>query len=158
MTRTGLADPTRPRRTPGPAGGFTLIELMVVIAILGILAALVAPNILGRKDEAMRVAAMTDIRNIEQALKMFYIDNGFYPSTEQGLQALLEQPAIGRIPTKWKGPYLEKEPKDPWGNRYAYFSPGLQRKEFDIVSFGADGQEGGEGRDADIQSWALDQK
>jgi len=140
--------------------GFTLIELMVVIAILGILAALVAPSIIGRKEDAMRAAAKAQIKNFEQALKLFYVDNGFYPSTEQGLQALVEKPTIGRIPTRWReGGYLESKtvPKDPWGNPYVYISPGIHNKDFDIISYGADGQEGGEGKDADIQSWALDE-
>lgn len=140
--------------------GFTLIELMVVIAILGILAALVAPSIIGRKEDAMRASAKVQIRNFEQALKLFYVDNGFYPSTEQGLQALVEKPAIGRIPIRWReGGYLERStvPKDPWGNPFVYLSPGVHSRDFDIISYGADGQEGGEGKDADIQSWALDE-
>lgn len=142
------------------SAGFTLIELMVVIAILGILAALVAPSIIGRKEDAMRAAAKAQIKNFEQALKLFYVDNGFYPSTEQGLQALVEKPTIGRIPTRWReGGYLETKtvPKDPWGNPYVYISPGIHNRDFDIISYGADGQEGGEGKDADIQSWALDE-
>ncbi len=151
----GLKDQRKDRRT-----GFTLIELMVVIAILGILAALVAPSIIGRKEDAMRAAAKAQIKNFEQALKLFYVDNGFYPSTEQGLQALVEKPTIGRIPTRWReGGYLESKtvPKDPWGNPYVYISPGIHNRDFDIISYGADGQEGGEGKDADIQSWALDE-
>ncbi len=142
------------------SGGFTLIELMVVIAILGILAALVAPSIIGRKEDAMRAAAKTQIKNFEQALKLFYVDNGFYPSTEQGLSALVEKPSIGRIPARWReGGYLESKtvPKDPWGNLYVYISPGIHNRDFDIISYGADGQEGGEGKDADIQSWALEE-
>jgi general secretion pathway protein G len=141
--------------------GFTLIELMVVIAILSILAALVAPSLIGRKEEAMRTQAKVQIRNFEQALKLFYVDNGFYPSTEQGLMALVEKPTIGRIPQKWReGGYLEKGtvPKDPWGNPYIYISPGIHNRDFDIISYGADGEEGGEGKDADIQSWNLDEK
>lgn len=140
--------------------GFTLIELMVVIAILGILAALVAPSIIGRKEDAMRAAAKTQIKNFEQALKLFYVDNGFYPSTEQGLAALVEKPSIGRIPPRWReGGYLESRsvPKDPWGNPYVYISPGIHSRDFDIISYGADGQEGGEGKDADVQSWALEE-
>ncbi len=140
--------------------GFTLIELMVVIAILGILAALVAPSIIGRKEDAMRAAAKTQIKNFEQALKLFYVDNGFYPSTEQGLAALVEKPSIGRIPPRWReGGYLESRsvPKDPWGNPYVYISPGIHSRDFDIISLGADGQEGGEGKDADVQSWALEE-
>ncbi len=151
----GLKEKRKDRRA-----GFTLIELMVVIAILGILAALVAPSIIGRKEDAMRAAAKAQIKNFEQALKLFYVDNGFYPSTEQGLQALVEKPTIGRIPTRWReGGYLESKtvPKDPWGNPYVYISPGIHNRDFDIISYGADGQEGGEGKDADIQSWALDE-
>jgi len=155
--RIGTEPPQPDRREKS---GFTLIELMVVIAILGILAALVAPSIIGRKEDAMRASAKAQIRNFEQALKLFYVDNGFYPSTEQGLQALVEKPAIGRIPVKWReGGYLERSsvPKDPWGNPYVYLSPGVHNRDFDIISYGADGQEGGEGKDADIQSWALDE-
>lgn len=141
--------------------GFTLIELLVVIAILGILAALVAPSILGRKEDALRAQGTVQIRNLEQALQLFYLDNGFYPSTEQGLRALVEKPTIGKIPRKWREEgYLEKGsvPKDPWGNDYVYISPGIQNKNYDIVSYGADGLEGGEGKDADVQSWALDEE
>jgi general secretion pathway protein G len=133
---------------------------MVVIAILGILAALVAPSIIGRKEDAMRASAKVQIKNFEQALKLFYVDNGFYPSTEQGLQALVEKPAIGRIPPKWReGGYLESSsvPKDPWGSSFVYISPGVHNKNYDILSFGADAQEGGEGKDADVRSWALDE-
>jgi general secretion pathway protein G len=138
--------------------GFTLIELMVVIVILAALATLVAPKFFGQKEQALRTQAKVQIRNIEQALQLFYVDNGFYPSTEQGLQGLVEQPSIGRIPRKWReGGYLDKVPKDPWGNDYLYISPGVNNKEYDILSYGADGQEGGEGTDADIQSWALEE-
>ncbi len=140
--------------------GFTLIELMVVIAILGILAALVAPSIIGRKEDAMRASAKVQIRNFEQALKLFYVDNGFYPSTEQGLRALVEKPTIGRVAQKWReGGYLERSsvPKDPWGSEYVYISPGIKSRDYDMISYGADGQEGGEGKDGDVQSWALDE-
>jgi general secretion pathway protein G len=141
--------------------GFTLIELMVVIAILGILAALVAPSIIGRKEDAMRAQGKVQIRNFEQALHLFYLDNGFYPSTEQGLQALVEKPSIGKEPRKWReGGYIEKDsiPKDPWGNPYVYIAPGVHSKDYDIITYGADGQEGGEDKNADIQSWALEEE
>jgi general secretion pathway protein G len=141
--------------------GFTLIELLVVIAILGILAALVAPSILGRKEDAMRAQAKVQIRNLEQALQLYYVDSGDFPSTEQGLRALVEKPTIGKIPRKWREEgYLEKDsvPKDPWGNDYVYISPGVHNKNYDIISYGADGLEGGEAKDADIESWAIDEE
>ena len=128
--------------------GFTLIELMVVIIILGILAMWVAPKIMSRPEQAKQVKARLDIQNLETALKLYKLDNGMYPSTEQGLQALVEQPETGNIPKKWKsGGYLEKSkvPKDPWGNDFIYLSPGLQG-DFDIISYGADGVPGGEER------------
>lgn len=138
--------------------GFTLIELMVVIVILAALATLVAPRFFGQKEEAMRTQAKVQIRNIEQALQLFYVDNGFYPDTEQGLAALVEKPSIGRIPRKWReGGYMDKVPKDPWGSDYLYISPGVESKDFDIMSYGSDGQEGGEGHDADIKSWSLEE-
>jgi general secretion pathway protein G len=155
-----ILTPNSELRTPNSKRGFTLIELMVVIAILGILAALVAPSIIGRKEDAMRASAKVQIRNLEQALKLFYVDNGFYPSTEQGLRALVEKPTIGRVTPKWReGGYLERSsvPKDPWGTDYVYISPGVRSKDYDIISHGADGQEGGEGKDADVQSWALEE-
>jgi general secretion pathway protein G len=139
--------------------GFTLIELMIVIVILAILATIVVPRFMGREEQAKRTAAIVQIKNFEGALKLFKLDNGFYPSTEQGLKALIEQPTTGRIPKNWKeGGYLEAKevPLDPWGNSYVYLSPGVHNKEYDIVSYGADGVEGGEGNDADIQSWALE--
>jgi general secretion pathway protein G len=139
--------------------GFTLIELMVVIVILAALISIVAPKFFGQKEEALRTQAKVQIRNFQQALQLFYVDNGFYPSTEQGLKALVEKPTIGRIPKKWReGGYMEKVPKDPWGNPYVYISPGIHHKDYDIISYGADGVEGGEGNDADIQSWALDEE
>ena len=135
--------------------GFTLIEIMVVVAILGILAALVVPKIMGRPDEARIVAAKQDIAAIKQALNLYRLDNVRYPTTEQGLQALVEKPASGPIPNNWKpGGYLERLPNDPWGTPYQYLSPGL-RGEVDIYSLGADGAAGGEGNDADIGSWEL---
>ena len=138
--------------------GFTLIELMVVIVILGILAGLIVPRIMGRPDEARQMKAKIQIESIETALKLYKLDNGFYPGTEQGLQALVEQPAAGNIPAKWReGGYLEKGkvPKDPWGNDFVYLSPGVNG-EFDIVSYGADGVPGGEGKNMDINSWEIE--
>ncbi|HEY6871897.1 MAG TPA: type II secretion system major pseudopilin GspG [Geobacteraceae bacterium] len=137
--------------------GFTLIEIMVVIVILALLAALVAPRIMGRSDDAKIADAKVQIRNIESALKLYKLDNGGYPSTEQGLQALIEKPAAGQIPKNYKAEgYLEskKLPKDPWGNDYLYISPG-EHGDYDLCSYGADGVKGGEGKDADICSWDL---
>ena len=138
--------------------GFTLIELMVVIIILGILAMWVAPKIMSRPGEARQVKARLDIQNLETALKLYKLDNGPYPGTEQGLQALVEMPEAGTIPKKWKkGGYLEKGrvPKDPWGNDFIYLSPGLQG-DFDIISYGADGVPGGEDENKDINNWEIE--
>jgi general secretion pathway protein G len=136
--------------------GFTLIEIMVVVVILGILAAVVVPRLLDRPEEARITKAKTDIKGIEQALGMFKLDNGFFPTTEQGLAALVEQPTVGRIPTRYQeGGYLKKVPVDPWGNPYVYLSPGIHDS-YDIISYGSDGQPGGEGNNADINSWELD--
>jgi general secretion pathway protein G len=135
--------------------GFTLIELMVVLVILGVLAALIAPKIMDRPDEARIVAAKQDIATLIQSLKMYRLDNINYPTTEQGLQALVTKPTIDPIPNNWKsGGYLEKLPKDPWGNAYVYLNPG-RHGDIDVISLGADGQTGGEGKDADIGSWML---
>jgi general secretion pathway protein G len=131
--------------------GFTLIELMVVLVIIGILAALIVPNVLNRADDARVTAAKTDINNIVQALKLYRLDNQRYPSGEQGLQALVSKPTAGVIPGNWK-PYLEKLPNDPWGRPYQYLNPGI-KAEIDVMSFGADGQAGGEGNNADVGSW-----
>ena len=133
------------------AAGFTLIELMVVVVISGVLAALIVPNVLERADDARVTAAKTDINNLVQALKLYRLDNQRYPTSAQGLQALLVKPATGPTPTNWK-PYLDKLPNDPWGNAYQYLNPGI-KSEFDVLSFGADGQAGGEGKNADIGSW-----
>ncbi|MEJ2792622.1 type II secretion system major pseudopilin GspG [Iodobacter sp. LRB] len=134
-------------------GGFTLIEILVVITILAILGALVVPKIMNRPNEARVVAAKQDIRSVVQALKLYKLDNGRYPSTEQGLKALVEKPSAAPVPNNWKtGGYLEKLPKDPWGGDYLYLSPGI-KGEIDVMSYGADGQQGGEGTDADIGSW-----
>jgi len=135
--------------------GFTLIELMVVLVILGVLAAMIAPKIMNRPDEARVMAATQDIASVLQALKLYRLDNMRYPSTEQGLQALVTKPTIEPVPGNWKsGGYLEKLPKDPWGTPYLYLNPG-RHGEIDVYSLGPDGQPGGEGKDADIGSWAL---
>lgn len=131
--------------------GFTLIELMVVLVIIGVLAALIVPNVLDRADDARVTAAKTDIANINQALKLYRLDNQRYPTAEQGLQALVVKPTTGPAPQNWK-PYLEKLPNDPWGNPYQYLTPGVKGP-IDIMSLGADGKAGGEGKDADIGSW-----
>ena len=133
------------------AAGFTLIELMVVLVIIGVLAALIVPNVLDRADDARVTAGRTDITNISQALKLYRLDNQRYPTAEQGLQALVVKPTAGPVPGNWK-PYLEKLPNDPWGRPYQYLNPGI-KGEIDVMSFGADGQSGGEGKDADIGSW-----
>jgi general secretion pathway protein G len=131
--------------------GFTLIELMVVLVIIGVLAALIVPNVLDRADDARVTAAKTDVNNLMQALKLYRLDNQRYPTTEQGLQALVTRPSAGPVPQNWK-PYLEKLPNDPWGRPYQYLNPGV-KAEIDVMSLGADGQAGGEGKNADIGSW-----
>ncbi|MDT8440027.1 MAG: type II secretion system major pseudopilin GspG [Desulfuromonadales bacterium] len=137
--------------------GFTLIEIMVVVVILGILAAVVVPRLLSRPDEARVTKAKVDMKSIEEALGLFKLDSGFFPSTDQGLKALVEKPQTGRIPGKYpEEGYLKRVPADPWGNSYVYLSPGLHSKSYDLISYGADGQAGGEGFDADINSWELD--
>ena len=133
--------------------GFTLIEVMVVVVILAILAALIVPKIISRPDEARVVAAKQDIGALMQALKLYRLDNTRYPSTEQGLESLVARPTIDPLPANWKGGgYLERLPRDPWGKPYQYLNPGV-RGEIDVFSFGADGVAGGEGVDADIGSW-----
>lgn len=135
------------------ARGFTLVEIMVVVVIIGILGALVVPKLLGRTGESRVVAARTDIATLMQALKLYKLDNQRYPTTEQGLGSLTTKPTSGPSANGWKeGGYVEKLPKDPWGNSYQYLSPGLHG-EIDVFSFGADGQSGGEGEDADVGSW-----
>ena len=163
--------PLAPRLTPracGGTAGFTFIEIMVVVAILAILAALVVPRIMGRTDDAKRTAAKVQIRNIEGALQLYKLDNGVYPTTEQGLKALVMKPSVGVVPKKWKlGGYIQKLPEDPWGNPYKYLSPSQTpvqnagqspslRGEYDIISLGTDGETGGEGINADITNWNLD--
>ncbi len=138
--------------------GFTLIELMVVIVILGLLAGLILPRFIGQSDTAKRQAAKTQMALLESALKMYKLDNGSYPTTEQGLKALVEPPTSGNLPKNWrKGGYLEKGkvPKDPWKNEFIYVSPG-SHGDFDITSLGADGEPGGEDFDKDINSWDAD--
>ncbi len=135
--------------------GFTLIELMVVIFILGLLAAVAVPRFMGESDKAKVQTARTQIELLGSALKMYKLDNGSYPTTEQGLKALVEPPTVGNLPKNWrKGGYLEKGkvPKDPWKNEFIYVCPG-SHGDFDITSLGADGEAGGEGFDKDINSW-----
>jgi general secretion pathway protein G len=135
------------------ARGFTLIEIMVVVVIMGVLAALVVPKLLARTGESKIAAAKVDIATIMQSLKLYKLDNTRYPTTEQGLQALLTKPAAGPAANGWKeGGYLEKMPKDPWGFQYQYLSPGV-KGEVDVFTLGADGQPGGSGEDADVGSW-----
>jgi general secretion pathway protein G len=131
--------------------GFTLLELMVVIVIIGVLAALIAPKVLENVDKAKITAAQADISSLMNALKMYKLDNGRYPSSDQGLQALATKPTTGTIPGNWRS-YLDKLPDDPWHHPYQYANPGVHG-EIDVFSFGADGQPGGEGNDADIGSW-----
>jgi general secretion pathway protein G len=144
MTKLAPTSSTRER-------GFTLIELMVVLAIIGVLAALIVPNVLGRADDARITAARTDVGNLMQALKLYKLDNQRFPTTEQGLNALILKPTTEPVPVNWK-PYLDKLPSDPWGRPYQYLNPGI-KGEVDVLSFGADGQSGGEGNNADLGSW-----
>ncbi len=136
--------------------GFTLIEIMVVVVILGILAGIVVPRFLDEPEKARRTKAATQIRSFEEALGMFKLDNGFFPSTEQGLKSLADKPNTGRIPGRYKaGGYVKKVPVDPWEQPYIYLSPGAHG-DFDLLSYGPDGESGGEGDDADIANWDLD--
>jgi general secretion pathway protein G len=141
----------------GPAtlrqSGFTLIEIMVVVVILGILAAIVAPNVISRIDDASINRAKQDIRGIESALKLYYMDNSRYPTTDQGLEALITRPNDPTL-RNWRGPYLDKLPRDPWNNTYLYLYPG-RNSEFDVFTHGADGQPGGEGINAEIGNWSV---
>lgn len=138
--------------------GFTLIELMVVIIILGLLAAIVMPRIVGETDKARYGAALAQMRILEDALKRYKLDTGLFPTTEQGLDALVRRPSVGVIPRNWpEGGYLDKQdmPRDPWGNAYVYISPGQHSPDYDMKSFGADGLEGGDSYNADIESWRI---
>jgi general secretion pathway protein G len=135
------------------AVGFTLVEVMVVVIILGVLAALIVPRVIGRTDEARAVAARQDVAAIMQALKLYRLDNGRYPSSEQGLQALVSKPTLEPLPSNWKS-YLDRLPKDPWGNPYQMLNPGIHG-EIDVFTLGADAQAGGSGADADVGSWDL---
>jgi general secretion pathway protein G len=140
---------------PSLQKGFTLIEIMVVVVIIGILAVMIVPKIMDNPHKARVIAAKNDVRAITSALKLYRLDNGVYPGTEQGLQALVQKPESGNIPRNWKvGGYLERMPKDPWGGDYQYLNPGVHG-EIDVFSLGADGQPGGEGEGADIGSWDI---
>lgn len=156
-TKTTPLCPTLMKGKLKGVDGFTLLEIIVVVFILSLLAAIVAPRIIGRTDDARIEATKVQIKNFETALKLFKMDNGFYPDTQQGLEALVEKPTAGTIPQKYKEEgYLEQKkiPLDPWGNPYVYVSPGLNG-DYDILSYGADGKEGGEGKNADIKSWDM---
>jgi len=152
MPRNDTTPTTRAQR----CGGFTLIELMVVIVILGILAGIVVPRFMDEPHKARVVKAKLQIENLSTALKKYYLDNGFYPTTEQGLQALVTKPSSGKVPRQYPANgYIAKIPPDPWGNDYIYICPGSHGS-FDLISYGADGQEGGADEGADIQSWSMD--
>jgi general secretion pathway protein G len=142
------------KRIRNKRAGFTLIELMIVVAILGLLAYVLVPRIMERPEEARRIRARVDIKTIESALKLYKVDNGTYPTTEQGLAALIKKPDQDPIPKSWReGGYLEGSAiKDAWGNPFEYTSPGSDGRDFEIISYGYDGKPGGTGRDADISS------
>jgi general secretion pathway protein G len=146
----------RCRRRYGRARGFTLIEIMVVVIIIGLLAAVIVPSVMRRVDDAKVAKAKEDIQSLETALQMYYIDNSKYPTNEQGLTALVQQPTDPSI-KNWKAPYIERISKDPWGNDYQYVFPGTHGKAYDLYSMGADGQPGGDGINADIGNWNLNQ-
>jgi general secretion pathway protein G len=133
--------------------GFTLIEMMIVVVILGLLATLIMPKILNRPEQARRVKAKADIRSIQQALALFKMDVGRFPTTSEGLQALVQNPGVQKYNADG---YLEHVPTDPWGHNYIYVSPGVHNKDYDLESYGKDGEDGGTGDDADIESWNLE--
>lgn len=144
------------RTGKGSDAGFTLIEIMVVVFILALLAGIVVPRIMGRTDEARRTSVKVQIKNIEEGLHLYKLDNGIYPSTEQGLDALVAKPTIGSIPMHWReGGYLPRIPKDAWGRDFVYLSPG-SHGDFDLLSYGTDGEPGGSGKDEDIENWNLE--
>jgi general secretion pathway protein G len=158
VSRSGAYDRRTAMKRQQNDRGFTLIELMVVIVILGILAGLIVPRVMSRPEEAKQAKARIQIESLETALKLYKLDSGDYPTTEQGLQALVEAPTVGTLPKKWRdGGYLEKGkvPNDPWGNEYVYLCPGA-RGDFDIISYGADGEQGGERKDKDISSHDIE--
>jgi len=139
--------------TPGNQSGFTLIELMIVVVILGLLATIIMPRILDRPEQARRIKAKVDIRNIQSALALFKTDTGRFPTTSEGLEVLVTNPGIEGYHS---GGYLERAPVDPWGSRYVYISPGIHSKGYDLESYGKDGEDGGGDDDADIESWDLE--
>jgi general secretion pathway protein G len=152
-----IANGAIPARVAARRRGMTLIEILVVVTILGILAALIVPRVVGRTDDARVAAARQDIAQLMQALKLYRLDNGRYPTATQGLHSLVERPASEPVPSNWKaGGYLDSPTlhKDPWGGEYLYLNPGIHG-EIDVLSYGRDGQPGGEGPDADIGSWSL---
>lgn len=140
--------------------GFTFIEIMIVIVIIGFLASIVGPQVIGRVGKARTVSAQNQLGTFDTALEQYYLDNGTYPTTEQGLQGLYAKPGISPVPKNWNGPYVQREiPKDPWGNPYIYKCPGEHNpKSYDVYSYGKDGQEGGTGESADITNWTNTQE
>lgn len=148
---------SRPRHGGAATRGFTLIEVMVVVVILGILAAIVVPRVMDRPDDARITKLKQDLRTLESSLNLYRLDNFRYPTTQQGLQALIEQPRAAPEATNWRqGGYMDRLPVDPWGNPYQYLSPGREGRDYDIFSFGANGRRGGEGIDGEIGNWNAD--